>query len=408
MSYLSRLTLRMVPTDSDPSWHVEKVEVAPETNPDDVSVFNFSKWLDKANPSAVVYRYNSLTKYSVAVTTADASDAAFDGELYIVLHGVWGSTEEVQLVNSSTVLTPGSVEGYEVSLGDVGLLIKADVRVVASGKEVKWGMARIEVTNQSSGKTFAFVKDVCIEPGSTFSVPRDMPPAEYKLVVVTTADVADGGFDGDVYVTLFGAEGQTEEVKLALPVAGASDAGVAAVGNAAGPAAAPTGNAAADGAPAASDAAASDPNKAPKFEVGSSQVFVLKMGDVGPISYATVRMDPATGSAAAAGEEVKWHLARLEVTNSSSGAAAVLPYRSYITSWSPMAYCYPQASYCYEVEVETADVRGAGTEGDVFITLANQWCVMTGVMCCCGMAVRGTHVLCMCVCGACVRWQCLQ
>lgn len=119
-------------------------------------------------------------------------------------------------------------------------------------------------------------------------------------------------------------EGSTAEVKLVLP------------DKAAGGAAVPP-------APAGGAASTTTATKL-KFDVNSSVTLPVTAKSVGQLTSITVRTD---SSALGEGAAKTWHLARIEVTNESSGTAAIFPYKSYVSDGG--ITMYPQTSYTYVV-----------------------------------------------------------
>lgn len=57
-----------------------------------------------ALPSVDIWKYRDACEYSVSVfTSSNEENAAFDGDVYVKLTGVYGTTEELMLCNESTV-----------------------------------------------------------------------------------------------------------------------------------------------------------------------------------------------------------------------------------------------------------------------------------------------------------------
>jgi hypothetical protein len=131
-------------------------------------------------------------------------------------------------------------------------------------------------------------------------------------MLVHALSLADGAFEGDVYITLGGAEGTTGEVKLVLPDTAAGSTGAAP-------------------APAAGSAATSAATKL-KFDVSSTVTLPVKAKSVGQLNSITVRTD---ASALPEGAAKTWHLARVEVTNESSGMTSSLCKPAYCGRASP-------------------------------------------------------------------------
>lgn len=123
---------------------------------------------------------------------------------------------------------------------------------------------------------------------------------EYKIKVATM-DGEDYAFDGDIYLKMYGAEGQSSDIKLLTADGGR-----------------------------------------PTFSSASVLELPVKGTDVGVFNYITVKMD-------ANGTKTQWGLDRVEVTNTATGAVAVFKYGSCLSSWNDLAYLYPQSSYTYKV-----------------------------------------------------------
>jgi hypothetical protein len=141
----------------------------------------FQRWLNKDAPSADTYRYNSPTQYKIELHTTDQPDAGFDGDVYVKLVGMYGSSDETPLVNDALSMAPSDVQTYTVSMSDVGSLDRLEVRLVATGKETKWHMAQAVVTNNNDGKSYVFPRKDWVEAGAAVQVVRDMPQVDYKV-----------------------------------------------------------------------------------------------------------------------------------------------------------------------------------------------------------------------------------
>ncbi len=304
--------------------------------------------------------------------TTDQADAGFDGEVYVLLTGENGETESVLLVSDSiATLAPASSETYVIRASDVGTLRSASVRIVGNKKEKKWHLDRLEVANvpQDGSEPPApavFIHRNWVE-SETVTLTKDLPVVEYKITAVT-GSAADAGFDGDIFITINGAEGSTEELKLVLPAAPNAAAGHADNRSTIQPppSAKPDAAAAAGGPAAAAPAAAA--SKALAFAAGSTQLLTASSRNVGRINNVTVRLAPSS----AEGASTKWFLEALTVTEQTSGIQAVFPHKAYLSS-DCASTLYMPSSYTYTVRVKTSDVAGADFDGDLYVVLATWW-----------------------------------
>ncbi|GFH08767.1 uncharacterized protein HaLaN_03787 [Haematococcus lacustris] len=181
LSCISQVAVRMVPTDTDPTWHLDSVQVV--------------------------------------VVTGGQADAGFDGEAHVVLGGSWGSSVETQLVNSASAFEPGSSQQFDIKATDVDRLQTLSLRAVATGTSSQWFVEQVAVTHAGKGTTTVFNLNAWVKPDEPQTLKAVLPDTEYKLSVVTASDSTDS-FDGRVLVSCCGLDGSVEEQQLLLPDGG--------------------------------------------------------------------------------------------------------------------------------------------------------------------------------------------
>lgn len=71
-------------------------------------------------------------QYQVLATTANTGERGFDGEVYLVLQGEDGSTDEVQLAPSDGCFQPSGSDSFLVTVADVGRLNEVRMRLSVS------------------------------------------------------------------------------------------------------------------------------------------------------------------------------------------------------------------------------------------------------------------------------------
>ncbi|KAJ9531527.1 hypothetical protein QJQ45_015008 [Haematococcus lacustris] len=323
LSCISQVAVRMVPTDTDPTWHLDSVQVFADGLADSPT-FYYSNWLDADTPCASLSRSGPLTSYTVVVVTGGQADAGFDGEAHVVLGGSWGSSVETQLVNSASTFEPGSSQQFDIKATDVDRLQTLSLRIVATGTSSQWFVEQVAVTHAGKGTTTVFNLNAWVKPDEPQTLKAVLPDTEYKLSVVTASDSTDS-FDGRVLVSCCGLDGSVEEQQLLLPDGGK-----------------------------------------PVFAPGSSTTVGFKAGDVGGIQWVMLRLEEGSNPAAS------WKLDRLELQVVRSGFTTTLSCGRCLCVGESM-YLYPQSTVNYKLTVKTSRQLGAAFDGEVYVTLGNYW-----------------------------------
>lgn len=342
VGYIYAINVRMEPSAADPEWCLDTIEVVvydDSGSSSETHSFSYGKRLNTDNPSAYIYRTNPLVDYQVKVFTMDQVDAGFDGELSIRIEGMNGVTETFVLIPddaSATYSPPFTGSDYlevKAKAADVGTMTKLYVSAAATGKQTKWFADKIEITGPSSSSTFLY-RDWVTAGADEVTMKKDMPQLDWKVVVVTGTDDS-ASFDGSVYLTMNGTNGQSDEVKLdqsLLAPSSDSSAGI--------------------------------------FSKGVSSTFLIKSGDVGLISYATIRIEKKDVE----GASTTWSLDRVEIINASNNATVILPFKSSLNmDYNSVANISPQSTYVFKALIYTSDVADADFNGSVFITPKNWW-----------------------------------
>ena len=147
--------------------------------------------------------------YKIVIQTGDVADAGTDSNIYINIYGNLGETGEYRL--------NGLIEGdaFErnkqdtVTLTDilnVGTIDKVQIRSDGSGPWSGWYLTSVTV----NGEYAKFER--WIDEGSYVSS-ISSPPKKYSIMV-QTGDVSDAGTDSNIYITIEGDKGKTQETRL--------------------------------------------------------------------------------------------------------------------------------------------------------------------------------------------------
>ncbi|XP_059398613.1 lipoxygenase homology domain-containing protein 1 [Carassius carassius] len=227
-------------------WHLEYVEVH-----DDIlgKKFRFQcdRWLAKNEGDGQIMRelpcanndavdFDEKTKYEILVTTADTDDAESKENTCIVLEGKKGRSKEFMMENSTKKkrFLRGASDRFEFSskeLGDIASICLG--HIPKDGKKVKaeatWFVEEVVVTEKELGNKYIFRCDTAIPLSSkrdefqTFecskfiesftSKAQSLVPVKYELIVIT-GDDKGAGTDANVFITIFGSNGDSGKRQL--------------------------------------------------------------------------------------------------------------------------------------------------------------------------------------------------
>ncbi|CAF95583.1 unnamed protein product, partial [Tetraodon nigroviridis] len=229
-----------------PGWHLEYVEVKDEIM-DKTFRFPCDRWLAKNDDDGQIMRelacanndyldLDEKTKYEVCVTTGDTDDAETKENAWIVLEGKKGRSKEFVMENSSKKkrFSRGSVDKFEFSfknLGDIAGICLG--HTPKDGKKVKaevyWHVQEVVVTEKELGNQYVFSCNAriplspkrdefltfeCTKSIESFaSKARSLVPVKYEIIVIT-GDEKGAGTDANVFVTVYGSNGDSGRRQL--------------------------------------------------------------------------------------------------------------------------------------------------------------------------------------------------
>ncbi|KXZ56858.1 hypothetical protein GPECTOR_1g774 [Gonium pectorale] len=332
-------------------WHLEQVEV---TNPNTKKTYFFpcNDWLRKVGDDASGLRKELVagspdqkgpTNYKVTVYTSDIRGAGTDSDIFLTIYGDKGDSGERPLDNSSNNFERNQVDNFILSSGNIGAIQKLKIRSTGSGLGAAWHLNKIEVLSTATGEklVFPFAKWIDGKNGLEHvlwpdrdgdGIPDPTTDADlmkYK-VFTYTSDLRGAGTDANVYIELHGNKAFVGKTAL-------------------------------------------DTN-ANNFERGRKDEFVISGTDVGELQHIVIGHDNSgVGSA--------WHLEQVEVYHPSSQKLYAFPCGEWleVSKEKGMEGCRRTlltgaaaagaGMVSYRVIVHTSDIRGAGTDSDVFITI---------------------------------------
>jgi hypothetical protein len=230
---IERLEIGHDGLSKESGWLVKTIEVNVPTQGQKYC-FVCGKWLAKGREDGKTVRelrpfntqsYSPLVPYEVTVVTGNQQDAGTDAGIYMIVYGLDGKTLEVALEKQSVQFERGRTDKIKLEFEDVGSLRKIRVWHDGKGQRPSWFLNTIILKNLKNDKEWTFpcnnwLSKTRAEDKLTV---RDLPAVfDGKLTVedtsykikVETGDKRGAGTDANVFVTLFGENGDSGEIQL--------------------------------------------------------------------------------------------------------------------------------------------------------------------------------------------------
>uniref|UniRef100_A0A4W6CCD9 Lipoxygenase homology PLAT domains 1 n=1 Tax=Lates calcarifer TaxID=8187 RepID=A0A4W6CCD9_LATCA len=222
-----------------PGWHLEYIDVKDEAM-DQTFRFPCDRWLAKSEDDGQIMRelacanndsvdLSDKTKYEIATTTANTEDASTTENAWIVLEGRKARSKEFVLENKKKKFLCGATDTFEFSSKHVGEIAGICLgHITKDGKKVKseafWHVMEVVVTEKELGNKYFFHCDAqiplaakkdqfltfeCYKSIESFaSKVRNLVPVKYEIIVIT-GDVKNAGTDANVFITIYGVNGDS-------------------------------------------------------------------------------------------------------------------------------------------------------------------------------------------------------
>ena len=208
-------------------WFLENVEVENVVTQKSRE-FPCHRWLARDEDGGVIQRELEAVpegcepvRYKIRVRTGDFDRAATMARVYITLNGTLGSSGEYEFVDMREAFMEGQKgELLMVRAKDLGEITSIRVRHDNSWLNPEWYLKDIRIENQNDKRVWYFPHEDWIGKAQDDTNERTIYPItgrddalKYRLRV-RTGDVPFAGTDANVYVTLNGIFGSTDEHKL--------------------------------------------------------------------------------------------------------------------------------------------------------------------------------------------------
>uniref|UniRef100_A0A3Q2DDY8 Lipoxygenase homology PLAT domains 1b n=1 Tax=Cyprinodon variegatus TaxID=28743 RepID=A0A3Q2DDY8_CYPVA len=219
-----------------PGWHLEYIDIKDEAM-DQTFRFPCDRWLAKNEDDGQIIRELACANndsidlsdktYEIVTTTANTDDASTSENAWIVLEGRKARSKEFVLENKKKKFL-GATDTFEFSskhLGEIAGICLG--HITKDGKKVKkevfWHIWEVVVTEKELGNYFfhcdariplAAKKDhfqtfECFKSIESFaSKVRKLVPVKYEIMIIT-GDIKRAGTDANVYITIYGVNGDS-------------------------------------------------------------------------------------------------------------------------------------------------------------------------------------------------------
>uniref|UniRef100_A0A2K5QBQ8 Lipoxygenase homology domain-containing protein 1 n=1 Tax=Cebus imitator TaxID=2715852 RepID=A0A2K5QBQ8_CEBIM len=294
-------------------------------------------------PMADYVQEGPIIPYYVSVTTGKHKDAATDSRAFIFLIGEGDERSNriwLDYPRGKRGFSRGSVEEFYVAGLDVGVIKKIELGHDGASPESCWLVEELCLAVPTQGTKYTLNCNYWLAKDRGDGITSRVFDLLDAMVVnigvkvlyemtVWTGDVVGGGTDSNIFMTLYGINGSTEEMQL-------------------------------------------DKKKA-RFEREQNDTFIMEILDIAPFTKMRIRIDGL-------GSRPEWFLERILLKNMNTGDLTMFYYGDWLsqrkgkkTLVCEMCAVIDEEEMMewtsYTVAVKTSDILGAGTDANVFIII---------------------------------------
>jgi len=158
------------------AWFLDKVFIVNEDT-DQRWMFNCLKWMDDSQGDKKVERAleplnnNRITTYQIQVHTGKTRGSGTDANVFIVLHGVNGKTNELPLScsNHTNKFEEGQCDIFAIDETEIGDLTTVTIRHDNAGLGSDWLLDQIDICDQANGKWYKFPANLWLDKAKGLS-----------------------------------------------------------------------------------------------------------------------------------------------------------------------------------------------------------------------------------------------
>nr|XP_020662186.1 lipoxygenase homology domain-containing protein 1 [Pogona vitticeps] len=290
------------------------------------------------SPNETEDEYNKKKVYEVVTVTGDVRGAGTDANVFVTLFGEFGITPKVHLTSkSSSAFERSKTDVFRVRTNNVGTIKKIRIEHDNTGMNASWYLDRVIVTDMNRPHLrfyFACNNWLSKDEGDGLYVrdlvgslnPMDVPKVNKYVVRVFTGDISGSGTDADVFINIFGQNGDTGERRL--------------------------------------------DNDKDNFEKGAEDKFTLDAPNLGKLRKITIGHNNKGGSAG-------WFLDKVMIEDIGNKCVYEFPCKRWFAldeddgkiQRDILVNGTEATGMVYNVAVVTGDIRGAGTNSKIHIVM---------------------------------------
>uniref|UniRef100_A0A3B3TLH8 Lipoxygenase homology PLAT domains 1 n=1 Tax=Poecilia latipinna TaxID=48699 RepID=A0A3B3TLH8_9TELE len=214
-------------------WLVDELAVAVPTKGVKY-IFACKCWLAKDRGDGLTARvFNVLDAEAIAITqkviyeltvvTGDVQNAGTDTKIFMSVFGANGSTEEMMLQKNEDRFERGQEDTFNMEIDDIAPLKKMRLRIDGSGSRPDWFLDKVTLKGWNEVYVFTYEEWLSRTRGPKRTVICEMPAVvddevmvelTTYIIQVKTSDISGAGTDANVWVIVFGENGDTGTLAL--------------------------------------------------------------------------------------------------------------------------------------------------------------------------------------------------
>ncbi|XP_014324136.2 lipoxygenase homology domain-containing protein 1 [Xiphophorus maculatus] len=163
--------------------------------------------------------------YELTVVTGDVQNAGTDTKIFMSVFGANGSTEEILLRKNEDRFERGQEDTFNMEIDDIAPLKKMRLRIDGSGSRPDWFLDKVIMRDLSTEEVYVFTYEEWLSRtrGPKRTMICEMPAVvddevmvelTTYIIQVKTSDVSGAGTDANVWVIVFGENGDTGRLAL--------------------------------------------------------------------------------------------------------------------------------------------------------------------------------------------------
>ncbi|KAF7660325.1 hypothetical protein LDENG_00284760 [Lucifuga dentata] len=216
-------------------WLVDELSVAVPTKGVKY-IFPCKCWLAKDRGDGLTTRVFSVMDaevisiirkviYEVTVVTGDVEHAGTDTQIFMTVFGAYGRTEEMLLEKNEDRFERDQEDTFIMEIDDIAPLKKMRLSIDGSGSRPDWFLDKVITRNLTTEEVSVFTYEDWLSKtrGSNKTLTCEMPAVVDEEVMVElttytinvkTSDVSGSGTDANVWLIIFGENGDTGTIML--------------------------------------------------------------------------------------------------------------------------------------------------------------------------------------------------